>query len=165
MCVPRGRHRAKSQPASHNVGPTSTGDRWITRRDTGAYDPTGPTSSTKTVQMTDDEGSSDAAHLSDIPLFGSCTAEQLDRLAELGNTRILNDADIVVHEGDKGGTFFVITRGHARVSRDGRVVDTLGPGDYFGELSLLDPASRDAGTRRDTGLPRLAPDGHGTQVA
>jgi CRP-like cAMP-binding protein len=94
--------------------------------------------------MADDDGSSDAAHLSEIPLFGSCTAEQLDRLAELGNTRILNDADIVVHEGDKGGTFFVITRGHARVSRDGRVMDTLGPGDYFGELSLLDPASRDA---------------------
>ena len=82
--------------------------------------------------------------LSEIPIFGSCTAQQLERLAELGNAKTVSNADDVVREGDKGGTFFVITNGQARVSRGGRDLDTLGPGDYFGELSLFDPAPRDA---------------------
>ena len=84
------------------------------------------------------------AHLSKIPMFGSCTSEQLDRLAELGDARTAGDADELVHEGDKGGTFFLITSGRARVTRGGREVGALGPGDYFGELSLFDPAPRDA---------------------
>jgi CRP/FNR family cyclic AMP-dependent transcriptional regulator len=82
--------------------------------------------------------------LGDIPIFGSCTVEQLERLAALGNAKTVHDLDAVVHEGDKGGTFFVITNGQARVSRGGHDVDMLGPGDYFGELSLFDPAPRDA---------------------
>jgi CRP-like cAMP-binding protein len=84
------------------------------------------------------------AHLSEIPMFGCCTDDQLEHLARLGNIRSVDDADDVVREGDKGGTFFVITSGGARVSRHGHELDTLGPGDYFGELSLFDPAPRDA---------------------
>ena len=84
------------------------------------------------------------AHLSKIPMFGSCTSEQLDQLAELGDSRTAGDSDDVVREGDKGGTFFLITRGPRVLSRGGREVDILGPGDYFGELSLFDPAPRDA---------------------
>ena len=94
--------------------------------------------------MISDDGVPITDRLSDIPIFGSCTAEQLERLAALGIARTVHDSEDVVHEGDKGGTFFVITSGRARVSRDGDDVDTLGPGDYFGELSLFDPAPRDA---------------------
>jgi CRP-like cAMP-binding protein len=94
--------------------------------------------------MADDDDASYRAHLSKIPMFGSCTSEQLDRIAELGTTRTARDSDDLVREGDKGGTFFLITRGRARVTRGGREVDMLGPGDYFGELSLFDPAPRDA---------------------
>ena len=93
--------------------------------------------------MTADAGSQYSAHLAKIPIFGSCTVDQLERLAELGNARTVGDAEDVVREGDKGGTFFVITSGRARVARGGHDVDTLGPGDYFGELSLFDPAPRD----------------------
>ena len=96
------------------------------------------------VDQAGDDSSSYRGHLSRIPMFGSCTPEQLDRLAELGDTRAASDSDDLVREGDKGGTFFLITSGHARVTRRGREVDTLGPGDYFGELSLFDPAPRDA---------------------
>ena len=94
--------------------------------------------------MTRTEGVEFAAQLSRIPMFGACTAEQLGRLAELGEARIAREPDDVIREGDKGGTFFVITDGHARVSRGGRVVAVLEAGDYFGELSLFDPALRDA---------------------
>jgi len=101
------------------------------------------------------------AHLSMIPMFGSCTPDQLDRLAELGDPRAVNDSDDVVREGDKGGTFFVITGGRACVTRGGREVGVLGPGDYFGELSLFDPAPRDAtitavGPLSLVSLPRAA---------
>jgi CRP-like cAMP-binding protein len=82
-------------------------------------------------------------YLSSIPMFRSCTTEQLDRLAELGTAVSTTDADIV-REGDRGDDFFVITSGKARVARGGREVAELGPGDYFGELSLFDPAPRNA---------------------
>ena len=94
-------------------------------------------------------------------MFGSCTPDQLDRLAEFGDPRAVNDSDDVVREGDKGGTFFVITGGHACVTRGEREVGVLGPGDYFGELSLFDPAPRDAtitavGPLSLVSLPRAA---------
>jgi CRP/FNR family transcriptional regulator, cyclic AMP receptor protein len=94
--------------------------------------------------MSGDKDSLYRVSLSKIPMFGSCTPEQLDRIAELGATTTANDSDDVVREGDKGGTFFLIASGRARVARGGREVATLGPGDYFGELSLFDPAPRDA---------------------
>jgi CRP-like cAMP-binding protein len=96
------------------------------------------------VPMASNDDSPYRAHLAKIPMFGSCSPEQLDHLAELGQARTADDADDLVREGDKGGTFFLITNGHARVVRGGREVGTLGPGDYFGELSLFDPAPRDA---------------------
>jgi CRP-like cAMP-binding protein len=76
-------------------------------------------------------------------MFRSCTTEQLDRLAELGTAVNANHTD-VVREGDRGDDFFVITSGKGRVTRGGREVAELGPGDYFGELSLFDPAPRNA---------------------
>jgi CRP/FNR family transcriptional regulator, cyclic AMP receptor protein len=82
-------------------------------------------------------------YLSSIPMFRSCSADQLDRLAELGDAVNMHNAP-VISEGDQGNEFFVITSGNAHVSRDGRAVADLGPGEYFGELSLFDPAPRDA---------------------
>ena len=52
------------------------------------------------------------------------------------------DGQAVVSEGDVGDGFFVITSGGATVRRSGKEMTTLGVGDYFGELSLFDPAPR-----------------------
>ena len=49
-----------------------------------------------------------------------------------------------VREGDVGDGFYVVTSGSATVRRGGREVARLAPGDYFGELSLFDPAPRNA---------------------
>lgn len=78
------------------------------------------------------------------PIFSKCTDEQLE-LVEASGRFVSHPADTsIVRQGDPGHEFFVIMSGKASVVRDGREVDVLGPGDYFGELALFDPAPRNA---------------------
>jgi CRP-like cAMP-binding protein len=52
--------------------------------------------------------------------------------------------EAIVVEGMRGGAFFAIVEGKARVTREKRTLATLGPGDFFGELALLDGGERTA---------------------
>lgn len=83
-------------------------------------------------------------YLSSVPMFSSCTPEQLDRVAELGEAVVANDNEAIVREGDHGDRFFVVTSGKVSVTRANREIASLGSGDYFGELALFDPAPRNA---------------------
>jgi CRP/FNR family transcriptional regulator, cyclic AMP receptor protein len=83
-------------------------------------------------------------YLSRVPMFSQCTEQQLEQLAASTEERDAAAGEIVVREGDAGQEFFVIADGAVQVTRGGRDVVALGPGDYFGELALLDPAPRDA---------------------
>jgi CRP-like cAMP-binding protein len=58
----------------------------------------------------------------------------------------------LVSEGETGHEFFVIIDGRASVTRKGRKVATIGPGDAFGELALLDKAPRNASVVADTDM-------------
>ena len=82
--------------------------------------------------------------LSQVPMFASCTPEQLDRIAELGDAVAAPDGSKIVTEGGEADAFFVVTSGKAVVDRGGKDVATLGAGDYFGELALFDPMPRNA---------------------
>jgi CRP-like cAMP-binding protein len=82
--------------------------------------------------------------LSQVPMFASCTTEQLDRIAELGDAVAAPDGSQIVKEGDDADCFYVVTSGKAIVDRGGREVASLGPGQYFGELALFDPSPRNA---------------------
>jgi CRP/FNR family transcriptional regulator, cyclic AMP receptor protein len=83
-------------------------------------------------------------YLAKIPMFSSCTSEQLDLIAQLADAESVTDGREVVREGDAGDGFYVVTSGHATVRREGHDIARIAPGDYFGELSLFDPAPRNA---------------------
>ena len=79
--------------------------------------------------------------LRNIPMFATCSSEQLDRLAELGELDTFADGQTVVSEGDVADAFYVINSGTLSIpSATAAAVATLNPGNYFGELALFDPA-------------------------
>jgi CRP-like cAMP-binding protein len=89
-------------------------------------------------------------------LFSNLAPRYLRRLADLmGEERYMEGARIV-RDGDIGDTFYVILEGEAKVvSPTGRTVNRLRPGDYFGEISLLDGGPRTASVVADTPMTML----------
>ncbi len=84
------------------------------------------------------------SRLEGIGLFSRCAKSDLKIIARHAETMRLEPGRTIVREGDDGDALFVLISGAAVVERDGKQVATLGPGDYFGALALLDPAPRAA---------------------
>jgi CRP/FNR family transcriptional regulator len=84
-----------------------------------------------------------------VPLFSTLVPEELDRVAEVAVPRRFQASQVVFREGDTSDTCYVIRSGHARAIRahqDGRSITLaqFGPGDFFGELAMLDEERRSA---------------------
>jgi CRP-like cAMP-binding protein len=88
--------------------------------------------------------------LASVPLFSACSRKELQLVTKQGEHRTVSPGTTLVTEGSAGAEFFVILDGQARVERHGKKVAQLGPGSYFGELSLLDRAPRNATIVADT---------------
>jgi CRP/FNR family cyclic AMP-dependent transcriptional regulator len=82
--------------------------------------------------------------LRQVPLFSDLSDEDLERLARQMKERTFKEGSAVTSEGTGGAGFFVITEGTATVSVGGEERATLGPGDYFGEIALIDEGMRSA---------------------
>jgi CRP-like cAMP-binding protein len=83
-------------------------------------------------------------HLAQVPLFSALSKKELQLVARRAEDVKVDSGRILVSEGSTGSEFFVIIGGTATVSRHGRKVASLGAGDAFGELALLDKAPRNA---------------------
>jgi CRP-like cAMP-binding protein len=83
-------------------------------------------------------------YLGEVPMFRACSEDELSAIAYLASPRALEAGTEIVREGDTGDDFFVLMMGVATVSRQGRDVGKLEPGNFFGELALFDPAPRNA---------------------
>ena len=92
-----------------------------------------------------------------VPLFAGLGNKELDRLARSLKERVFREGASVTREGETGAGFFVIAEGTATVSVDGEVKATLGPGDYFGEVALIDEGVRSASIVAATDLRLLRP--------
>ena len=82
--------------------------------------------------------------LAGCPLFKGIHADGLAKLAELATPVDFPAGHVIARQGEIGTGFFVIVSGLVRVIRDGAVVARLGPGEFFGELSVLDRMPRNA---------------------
>jgi len=96
--------------------------------------------------------------LEKLPLFAGFDRKELNRLAERFDEQTFLPEHGVLTEGMSGMEFFVILDGEAEVIHDGNVIATLRPGDFFGEVAVLDGGPRTASVRaldrlRTLGLP------------
>lgn len=91
--------------------------------------------------------------LARVPLFSHLSRRSLRRVADLAEEVRFMEGARVVKEGDPGDAFYAILEGQAKaVDRRGRTVNRLLPGDFFGEIALLDGGPRTATVVAETPL-------------
>jgi CRP-like cAMP-binding protein len=79
-----------------------------------------------------------------VPFFADMDQRQYRQIARLLKARHFEKGETVIREGSGAAAFFVIDSGEAAVSIKGAQVRTLGPGDHFGEIALIDGGPRSA---------------------
>lgn len=93
--------------------------------------------------------------LSKVPLFQDLSKKELAALAEAAKEVTHPEGAVLAKEGDQGLGFFLIVDGTAKVTVGGRSRRRLGPGDSFGEISLLDEGARTATVTADSPIRLL----------
>ena len=97
----------------------------------------------------------DPTPLKGVPWFNAFTEEQLAEVARRAERLDIGAGEVILREGRLGRELFVILEGTATVTRNGRVVNVLGPGDHFGELAAIEAAPRSATVTATTDLQVL----------
>jgi CRP-like cAMP-binding protein len=91
-------------------------------------------------------------YLAEIPLFSACSKRELQTVSGLTTALTIPAGKVVTSEGQPGREFVVILDGKATVSIHGTEIATLGRGDFFGEIALLDGGPRTATVVAETDL-------------
>jgi CRP-like cAMP-binding protein len=79
-----------------------------------------------------------------VPLFAECSRKDLSEIAGIADEIDLREGKELTKEGRPGREFFVLIEGEADVKKGSRRINTLGPGDFFGEIALVTQRPRTA---------------------
>jgi CRP/FNR family cyclic AMP-dependent transcriptional regulator len=79
-----------------------------------------------------------------VPLFSGCSKRELEEVAAIADELAMPEGRELTREGATGREFLVLIDGSADVRRKGRKVNTLGAGDFLGEIALITGAPRTA---------------------
>jgi|SRR5215211_2479405 len=72
-----------------------------------------------------------------VPLFSGLSKKGLGEIAKIADEIDLEPGRELIREDEPGRQFFILLEGEAEVRRKGRKINTMGPGDFFGEISLV----------------------------
>jgi CRP-like cAMP-binding protein len=86
----------------------------------------------------------DAARLKKLPLFSDLSDKEREQIARWADDVEVQPGKHLIDQGQFGYEFFVIEEGKAEVKRGDEVIAQLGPGDFFGEIALLEADRRNA---------------------
>lgn len=93
--------------------------------------------------------------ISKVPLFATCSKKDLRKIAAIADEIDLRTGKVLTRQGAPGREFFVLLEGSVDVVRDGKTVNTLGAGDFFGEVGLVSRRPRNATITATTPLRAL----------
>lgn len=113
----------------------------------GGIGESGPTTSPRPDRPLGRRG---ADLLAQVPLFEGLSRRHLKQIAERADEISFRDKETIIEAGKPGGTFFVIVEGEVKVMRGNRVIARAGPGEFVGEISLLDGGPRTASVVADS---------------
>ena len=88
--------------------------------------------------------------LSEVPLFADLSARQRRKIARTTGEDRYAPGDVIVREGGHSETLFIILEGTAKIVRKGRTVARRVPGEFFGEISMIDERPRTASVIAET---------------
>lgn len=95
------------------------------------------------------------ARLAAVPIFSGCSRKELAIIARAAKPVVHKAGAVIAREGERGIGLFLILEGTCTVSIGGRKKSTLGPGQFFGEIALLDGGPRTATVAADTDVRLL----------
>jgi CRP/FNR family transcriptional regulator, cyclic AMP receptor protein len=94
--------------------------------------------------------------LAAVPLFSSLSKKDLNKLSQDVHERTFAAGETMTDQDELGWIFTIVAKGRATVSVNGQSVRSLGPGEFFGEMALIDRTNRRAATvTADTDLDAL----------
>jgi CRP-like cAMP-binding protein len=79
-----------------------------------------------------------------VPLLSQCSKKELGQVALVADELDVREGEVLTNEGDSGREFFLLVEGAADVRRNGRRINTIQAGDFFGEIALVSNRPRTA---------------------
>lgn len=84
------------------------------------------------------------SRLAQVPIFSECTKRELTIIGRAAKEVSHREGTVIAREGERGVGLFLILEGQCKVTIGGKTKAKLGPGDFFGEVALLDGGPRTA---------------------